>query len=320
MPIFSPKEQKLYSIIVSVFNEQDGIEYFWSELSRELTSIGEKFEVLFINDGSTDLSLAKIKHFQGQAEHLVKIISFSRNFGHEAAMIAGIDQALGDAIICLDADLQHPPSYIYEMLDEYKQGAHVVTMSRNSREDQKGVSRILSKLFYKIINRVSDTKFDENASDFFLISNRVANTLRNDYRERNRFLRGFIQSIGFNRSTIKYDAPKRVAGNSKYNIWALFKLTFHAVAAFSKAPLYLGLFFGLLFGTFSMILGIYTLVKFFVQDSIPSGYTTIVLFLSINFTILFFLIGIIGMYVGYNFDESKKRPIYLIDEIIDYKN
>ena len=319
MSIFNSKKKEIYSIVVSVYNEEQGILHFWESLKQELSIVDADFEIIFVNDGSLDSSVQIIKSFKSNSKFTLKRIDFSKNFGHEAAMIAGIDYASGKAIICMDADLQHPPSVIPRMLEQFQLGSEVITMSRTSREDSSWFNSLASKLFYRIINRISPLELDENASDFFLISNNVANVLRADYRERNRFLRGFVQAVGFNRATLYYEAPKREFGESKYSFLKLFKLTFHAIAAFSKAPLYLGLVFGVIFGVFSLFLGAYSAVKYFSEDSIPSGYTTIVMFLSFNFTILFFLIGIIGMYVGYTFEESKKRPIYLVKEVSENK-
>jgi len=163
---------------------------------------------------------------------------------------------------------------------------------------------------------LSEYRLDENASDFFLISRRVATVLQNDFRERNRFLRGFIQIVGFDKTNIHYTAPKRAAGQSKYSIFTLMKLSANAVISFSKFPLYLGIYIGILFAIFSFILGIYTFWQFIVGNNSPSGYTTIVLFMSLSFSVLFILIGIIGAYIGYIFEENKGRPIYIVKNII----
>jgi dolichol-phosphate mannosyltransferase len=230
-------------------------------------------------------------------------------------MIAGIDHATGDAVICMDSDLQHPPDLIPVMFETYLQGYDIINMVRSKNEGTRGVHSLLSAGFYRFLNKISHQKFAENASDFFLISRPVANILRDNYRERNRFLRGLIQTIGFRGTTLEFTAPARLAGESKYSFFKLVALTAHAVTSFSKAPLFLGIWFGFFFAFISFALGLYTILVYLFGTTPPSGYTTIVLFLSFSFTILFFMIGIIGIYVGYLFDEQKRRPIYIAAEI-----
>jgi len=306
----------MLSIVVSVFNEEEMLGAFTDSVSKVVSEHGIEAEIIFVNDGSSDNSLFILKDLQNKMPNLIQIIDFSRNFGHEAAMIAGIDHAKGDSIVCLDADLQHPPVEIPKMLDKKAEGYDIVTMLRETREDNSWVKNKLSNYFYRIINRLSDHKLDENASDFFLISSRVANVLKNDFRERNRFLRGFIQIVGFKKTTLSYVAPKRLAGQSKYSFFKLIKLSSNAVVAFSKFPLFLGIYIGVVLALFSLVLGIYTLWQYIFGNTPPSGYTTIVLFMSLSFSALFILIGIIGTYVGYIFDENKARPIYIVREII----
>jgi polyisoprenyl-phosphate glycosyltransferase len=306
----------MISIVVSVYNEQEMLQAFHEEIFRVLGLNNIEAEVIYVNDGSSDMSAEILTMLQKTQPGAAKVLSFSRNFGHEAAMIAGIDYAQGDAIVCLDSDLQHPPLLIPAMLEQFEKGIDIVNMVRETREDNGWLKNKLSKRFYKLINKLSGQKLAENASDFFLISNKVAQVLRNDYRERNRFLRGFIQIVGFRKTTLPFVAPKREAGVSKYPFWKLLVFSVNAVVSFSKFPLYLGIYIGLIFVAFSVFMAIYTLCVYLFGEAPPSGYTTMVLFMSVGFSIMFVLIGIIGVYVGYNFDESKKRPIYIVDKFI----
>jgi len=306
----------MISIVVSVYNEEEILETFQEHLGKTLFANDLSAEVIYVNDGSRDNSLAILHDLKMKYPDMVKVISFSKNYGHEAAMIAGIDYAQGDAIICLDADLQHPPDLIPQMLEKFYDGFHIVNMIREKREDNGWLKNKLSEKFYKFINKLSDQKLQENASDFFLISGRVAEVLRDNFRERNRFLRGFIQIIGFRKTSLTFIAPKRTAGESKYSMFRLIKLSINAIISFSKLPLYLGIYVGLLFAFFSVLIAIYSLCIYFFGDTPPSGYTTLVLLICASFSILFILVGIIGVYVGYNFDESKKRPIYLVEEVL----
>lgn len=306
------------SIIVSVFNEEEGIEQFHHVLSDAVASLQQSFEFIFVNDGSTDKSselLLKI----AQQDSRVNIINFSRNFGHEAAMIAGIDHCTGDVAICMDGDLQHPPHYISQMLQKCDEGADIVYMVRKSQEQIGTFKKYSSSLFYKLINKLSPIKLIPNASDFFLMNKSVINLLQNDYRERTRFLRGLIQSVGFNAQTIDYVAAARVAGESKYSLSKLLSLSMSAIMSFSKLPLKIGIYTGFFFVLLSIILIIYSLVMWFCQTPV-SGYTTLIIFLCAFAGILLFVMGIIGYYIGYIFDEVKHRPMYIVKDIIHGEN
>ncbi|MFW5804972.1 MAG: glycosyltransferase family 2 protein [Bacteroidales bacterium] len=306
---------KALSIVASVYNEAEGLEMFHKTLSDELKSMHIGFEVIFVNDGSSDGSDTIIDRLAESHDHC-KAIHFTRNYGHEAAMIAGIDHASGEAIICMDADLQHPPSSIPGMYQAYREGTEIINMIREDNADAGFFKSFFSKMFYRILNKISPVELVENASDFFLISHRVADILRHDFRERNRFIRGFIQIIGFKKSSLTYRATSRQYGKSKYSFFKLLKLSFNAVVSFSKAPLHLGMIAGIIFALLAVIVGIYSIVMH-ILGSPPPGYTTIVVFISFAFSVQFFLIGFIGIYVGYNFEESKKRPIYIIEHTND---
>jgi dolichol-phosphate mannosyltransferase len=247
------------SIVVSVFNEEESVKIFHKSLSETLTSLQINHEVIFVNDGSTDESLSILKDI-ATSDNRVKIIDFSKNFGHEAAMIAGIDHACGEAVICMDSDLQHPPKMIPDMLQKKAEGFDVINMVRTESKDVGALKKMNSKLFYKFINSISSVKLAENASDFFLISQKVCKVLKNDYRERTRFLRGIIQLVGFKKTTIEYIAPKRIAGKSKYSFFKLLRLSLTAISSFSKVPLQLGIFTGLIFSAVSLILILFSLI------------------------------------------------------------
>ena len=314
---YMTKNQPDCSVIVSIFNESETIPAFYETLLSVLSPLGSTYEIIFVNDGSTDNSLHLLKEIASK-NNAVTIISFSTNFGHEAAMTAGIDYAKGEAVICMDGDLQHPPAMIPQMLDKKNEGFDVVNMIRTKRHDGSLIQRINSKLFYKVINSISSVKLAENASDFFLISDEVANVLRTNYRERTRFLRGIIQIIGFKKTTLDYEAKQRVAGKSKYSFFKLLMLSLSAISSFSKLPLQLGIISGIMFGIISLILIIYSIVMWILETPV-SGYTTLIVFLSAFAAILLFVIGIIGQYIGYIFDEIKKRPIYIVEGIINLK-
>ena len=305
---------KYLSVVISVYNEEEALLPFYNELSKVLLEIEKEAEIIFVNDGSQDKSFEILKSIAKNDNRLM-VINFSRNFGHEAAMIAGIDYSKGKNIVCLDADLQHPPHYIIDMLKKMEEGSDIVNMVRTDREDGGIMKKITSNLFYWMTNKMLKAHLEPNASDFFMISSKVADQLKNNYRERARFLRGFIQIIGFNRTSIEFAAPKRVAGESKYSLFKLISLSLQAVSTLSKVPLKIALWFGSLFAIFSIIIAIYSLIMWIV-DTPVSGYTTLVILICAMFSINFIILGIIGEYIGFLFDEAKHRPIYIVmDEV-----
>jgi len=296
------------SVVVSVYNEDQVIQQFHESLNAVLNSLTMDFEIIYVNDGSTDNSATIIEGF-AESNHKIKNICFSRNFGHEAAMIAGIDYATGDAVICMDSDLQHPPTVIPEMIHCFeKNKVEIISMVRTNNSHKSP-----SPLFYQLLNKISPYEITANASDFFLISAKVADILRNDYRERVRFLRGFIQIIGFKKMNLEFQVDERKGGKSKYSIRKLVSLSVTAVATLSKLPLKFGIYMGLASGLFSILLAVYSVVMKFIDQPV-SGYTTIVVFLGLMFSIQFVILGILGEYIGFLFDEQKKRPIYIVEK------
>ncbi len=301
---------KRLSVVVSVYNEEAALEKFYEEAVAVLGKISWDYQIVFVNDGSQDRSLEIIKRL-AKTDSRVKLISFSRNFGHEAAMIAGIDYSHGDGIICMDADLQHPVEYIPMIIKKFEEGAQVINMVRTKNESAGWFKNLASSAFYKVINMLSDVKFESNASDFFAISGRVAEVLKKDYREKIRFLRGYVQSVGFKKTVIEYEARPRIAGESKYSIRKLFQFSVNTIVCFSNLPLKLGVFAGLFAGVLGVLVLIYTL---FTRNGAPSGYATIVILNCFMFAILFLLVGIIGEYIAILFAELKDRPIYIVEE------
>jgi len=304
------------SIVVSVYNEEESIASFFDTTTKILSQQNDKnFELIFVNDGSKDKSqeiLNTLIEKAGFSNIRFKTIEFSTNFGHEAAMIAGIDYSDADAIICMDADLQHPPEYIEKIINKFEKGYDIVNMVRKKRKDNGFFKNFLSGTFYKIMNKVSDYSFDKNSSDFFGITKQIAEILKTNFRERNRFLRGYIQIIGFNKTTIEFTAPKRFAGESKYSYRRLMSLASIALLSFSKKPLYFALLVSLFFILFTFVISVYSIYMYFWGDNPPSGYTTLIIFMSIGFSLMFVLIAILSLYIGRSYDEIKERPIYLV--------
>ena len=302
--------ERLLSVVVSVYNEEEVLDAFYREVSRILGKVSWDYEILFVNDGSRDGS-QEILDGLALRDKRVKVVSFSRNFGHEAAMIAGIDYSRGDGIICMDADLQHPPGCIPEILDRLEEGYQVVSMVRTRNESAGVVKNLASAAFYKVINLLSDAHFESNASDFFAVGRKAADVLRKSYRERVRFRRGYVQNVGFRQTVIEYEAGVRAAGKSKYSIRKLFRFSVNTILCFSNLPLKLGIYAGFLAGLMGFIVLVYTLLT---RKGAPSGYATIVILNCFMFAVLFLIVGIIGEYISILFTELKDRPIYIVED------
>lgn len=299
----------MISVVVSVYNEEKALEEFYRETKQVLKGIPWDHELIFVNDGSGDRSLELLEALAAR-DPQVKVVSFSRNFGHEAAMIAGMDHSRGDGIVCMDADLQHPPECIPEIISRFEEGFEVISMVRTRNESAGWVKNVTSSGFYWLINHISDVHFEPNASDFFAVSRHVAQVLKDNYRERVRFLRGYVQNVGFKKTAIQYEARPRVAGESKYSIRKLFIFSVNTILCFSNMPLKLGIYAGI----FSALLGVSVMIyTLFTRQGAPSGYATIVVLICFMFAMLFVIVGIIGEYIAILFTELKDRPIYIVE-------
>lgn len=303
---------KTISVVVSCYNEELALNQFYHETARILNKLNWDYELIFVNDGSQDGTM-KILDDLSKKDKKVKVISFSRNFGHEAAMIAGLDYSSGDGIVCMDADLQHPPQYLPEIVRKLEEGCDVINMVRTKNESAGWFKNFASSAFYHLINVLSDVKFEPNASDFFAISRRAGDVLRDNYREKVRFLRGYVQNIGFNRATIEYEAGVRVAGESKYSIKKLMAFSLNTIMCFSNLPLKLGIYAGCGAGLLGIAMMIYTIWSW-ARVGTPNGYATTIVLICFMFSVLFLIVGVIGNYIAILFAELKDRPIYIVGE------
>ena len=300
---------EMLTVVVSVYNEEAALPLCHERLTEVLRESGRDYTLLFVNDGSRDRSAEILDRFAAE-DTRVRVLHFSRNFGHEAAMIAGIDYAEG-AVICMDADLQHPPQCIPAILAKLDEGFDVISMVRTANRSAGIIKNLTSSAFYGVMNALSGTRFEKNASDFFAVSARAAEVLRRDYRERVRFLRGYVQSLGFRSTALQYEAAERAAGQSKYSLAKLFRFSMNTIMSFSDLPLRLGIYAGIASGLLGLILLIYSIVMK-VRIGAPAGYTTIVVVICFMFAVLFFILGIMGQYIGVLFEEVKGRPIYIV--------
>ncbi len=303
---------KKISIVISVYNEEKALGEFYSESRPVFDSLPWDYELIFVNDGSSDGSASILRELAA-CDKRVKVIHFSRNFGHEAAMLAGLDKSSGDGVVCMDADLQHPPECVAQIIEKFEEGYEVINMVRTQNKSAGLVKNVTSSAFYWLLNRISDVYLEPNASDFFAVTANAAAVLKENYREKVRFLRGYVQNIGFRRTTLSYEARPRVAGESKYSIRKLFKFSINTILCFSDLPLKLGIYSGMVVGLFGLIVMVNTIYEWASRGT-PNGYATIVVLLCFMFAMLFVIVGIIGEYIAILFTELKDRPIYIIHD------
>lgn len=303
---------KKISIVISVYNEEAALEEFYRESKPVFDALSWDYELIFVNDGSADQS-AQILNRLAKQDPKVKVIHFSRNFGHEAAMAAGLDYSDGDGVVCMDADLQHPPECVARIIEKFEEGYEVISMVRTKNRSAGLIKNITSAAFYKLINTISDVKLEANASDFFALQANAAAVLKHSYREKVRFLRGYVQNIGFRRTVIEYEARPRVAGESKYSLRKLLRFSVNTILCFSDLPLKLGIYSGMVVGFLGLLVMVQTIYEWAVHGT-PNGYATIVVLLCFMFAMLFVIVGIIGEYISILFTELKDRPIYIVRE------
>ena len=310
----SRKNLQTISIVIPVFNEVENVPVLFDHLSQAIRDLPYGFEILFVDDGSTDGTFLAIKDLQ-QRNRNVKAISFSRNFGHQAALTAGLHYASGDAVITMDGDLQHPPSLIPSLIEKWKEGYEIVYTIRSSAADTSLFKRITSRLFYKIINAFSETPVQPFAADFRLMTRPVVDSL-NSLEERDRFMRGLIGWLGYSNVGIPYTADPRMAGTSKYTVRSMVKLALNGILSFSAAPLHLVTYLGIASACLGFLYGIYSLyVRFFTSGTVQ-GWTSLIIVILFLGGVQLISIGILGEYLIRVYDETKRRPVYLIRDSI----
>ena len=305
---------KKISFVVPVFNEEENIHEFHRRLTQVMAPLPYDYEILFIDDGSKDRTSQLIRELAEKDPHVQGYV-FARNFGHQLALTCGLDQSTGDAVISMDGDLQHPPEMVPALLKKWEEGYEIVQTVRKATEDATWFKNITSRLYYKLINSMSEVRITPGGSDFRLMDRKAVDAL-NRFRERARFIRGMVNNLGFRYTTLEFVAPPRFAGHSKFNLRKMLRFALDGITAFSRVPLRLALYVGCIAGLGSILLiGHVIYVKYVVQDAVP-GWTTLA-------AAEFFLggveligIGIVGEYVGRIFDEVKQRPLYIIREHI----
>jgi dolichol-phosphate mannosyltransferase len=307
---------RILSIIIPIYNEEKCICALWERL-RLLEQRMEEYSIEFImvNDGSSDRSLSMLKEIAGQHRN-VKLISFSRNFGHQIAISAGIEHAQGEAVAIMDADLQDPPELIFEMLNKYQEGHDIVYAVRRERRGETFIKKKSAECFYRTVNRLSSIPIPRNTGDFRLMSRRAVDSL-NLMKEKDRFVRGMISWIGFKQTGIEFDRDPRVAGETKYPLRKMLKFAFDGILSFSNVPLRLATWLGFATSVFAVFYIFIVLIKKFMGYTLP-GYASIMVSILFLGGVQLITIGILGEYIGRIYNEAKARPLYIIEETLNF--
>ena len=304
--------QKLISVAVPVFNEQDNIDALYREVVRYLEPLPYRFELIYIDDGSKDATPLVLDRLT-QQDSRVRAIILARNYGFQTALTCGMENADGDVVITMDGDLQHPPSLLPQMIARWESGAEVVQTIRKSTEGVSWFKNLTSSCYYQLINAISKVHIVEGGSDFRLLDRKVVLGFRR-FGERAKFIRGIISSIGYKQEYLEFVAPPRRAGKSKFSLGKMLHFALDGITGYSKLPLRIAFYMGLLLGLASFVLlGHVLYIKLFTEDAVPGWATTsasIVLLGGLQMVGL----GIVGEYVGRIFEEVKQRPLYLIRE------
>jgi glycosyltransferase involved in cell wall biosynthesis len=311
-------KKKMISIVVPVFNEIEVIGAFYSRIKRVVDELDSfAYEIIFVDDGSKDDSYVKLKSI-ARSDQNVKVVKFSRNFGHQIAITAGIDIAEGDAVVLIDADLQDPPEVIKDFISKWQEGYDVVYGIREKRRGESNLKLLTATLFYRLLKMLIKIDLPVDTGDFRLMNRRIVNRFK-ELKETDRFVRGLVSWIGFKQTGIYYERDKRYAGETKYPYKKMIKFALDGITSFSSIPLRLATWLGY----FTSFLAFLYLTSVFVQKALGytvQGWATIMVGMLFLGGVQLICLGIIGEYIGRIFNETKQRPMYVIEEIYDSKN
>jgi dolichol-phosphate mannosyltransferase len=306
-------DNSLISIVIPLFNEEAVIEELYRRLKITMDRLDENYEIILINDGSKDGTLSTMKKI-AQSDSTIKLVDFSRNFGHQIAITAGIDYASGDAVVLMDADLQDPPEVIPKLVAKWKEGYDVVYAKRKKRIGESFFKRMTASLFYRLLKNMTNVEVPVDTGDFRLMDRKIVDILKH-MKEKNRFVRGLVTWIGFDQTRVDFERDERFAGETKYPLTKMIGFAFDGITAFSFKPLKLASCLGFLAASMGFVFIAYgVILKIFTNITI-TGWTS--LFVSTLFLggVQLLCIGIIGEYVGRIYDETKKRPLYIVRDL-----
>jgi len=305
----------LLSVIVPCYNEEESVELFYTELMKNNDFFHGKdveLEVLFIDDGSRDKTVSEVKKLREKDER-VRLISFSRNFGKEAAMFAGLEKSRGDYVVIMDVDLQDPPALLPEMFSYIEQGYDSVATRRVSRKGEPPIRSFFARRFYKLMKKISKTEMMDGARDYRLMTRQMVDAILS-MQEYNRFTKGIFGWVGFNTKWMEYENVERAKGETKWNFWKLLMYSFEGIIAFSTAPLMISSLVGVFFCILAFAMIIFIIVRKLIFGDPVSGWPSLVCIILMTSGVQFFCTGILGQYLAKTYMEVKRRPIYLVKE------
>lgn len=305
----------LVSLIVPVFNEEESIDLYLETVPPLMERDGFRFEIVFVNDGSRDNTLARLLDHVALDRRL-RIVNLSRNFGKEAALTAGIDHARGDVIVPMDIDLQDPPELIEPFMARWREGYDVVYGVRTQRAWDTAAKRLSANWFYRVFNSMSPVRIPENVGDFRLVDRRAVEVLR-QLPERNRFMKGLFAWVGFNAIGVPYERPQRAAGSSKFNLWRLWNFALDGVVSFSTAPLRAWFYVGVVIAAVAVLYAFFIITRVLIFGIDTPGYASLLIAVLLMGAIQLLSLGIIGEYLGRLFLEVKSRPIYVVEGVYE---
>ncbi len=308
----------MISIVTPVYNEEDNVVFFHEEITKVMKTTGMDYELIYVNDGSKDRTDELIRELAEKDSH-VRAITFARNFGHQTAITCGMDFARGDAVITMDGDMQHPPELIPLLLEKWKDGYDIVQTIRTSTEDSGFIKKITSAGYYKVINSISKTPVTPGGSDFRLMNRKSLDVFLR-FREHARFIRGIVGGLGFKQTTIKFEAPARHAGVSKFSMNKMLHFAMDGILTNSTTPLRAAFYAGAVSGFIGILLILHVLYSYLVGNTVP-GWATMTILIAFFGSANLVGLGIIGEYIGRIYEESKNRPLYWISgDTNDRKN
>lgn len=303
-------EDPLLSIIVPLFNEEAVIPQFYERLKKVMDSQDGDYEIIFINDGSTDRSMEALLKLR-QSDPRIKIIEFSRNFGHQIAITAGLDHAQGKAVIVMDGDLQHPPEVIPKLIQKWKEGFELVYTVRKETKDAGYFKNLSASLFYSLINKIGDIQIPKHGADFRLVDRRVLESLKL-MRERSRFMRGLFNWVGYSQTSVEFEADVRYAGVTKYSFKKMIQFALDGITSFSSFPLRISTYFGFMVSVISFLYAAFAIYARLFTDIALPGWTSILVAVLFLGGVQLITIGLLGEYIGRIYNEVKQRPLYII--------
>ncbi len=300
----------LISVVVPCYNEEKVLDEFYKQVTQKLQAITTNYEIIFVNDGSKDNTQNIILTLSKLDSH-IKFIEFSRNFGHQSALKAGLDLAKGDAVISMDSDLQHPPELLQTFIEKWQEGFEIVYTQRKSSKENSFFKNITSTFFYKILNYLSDTNFEDGIADFRLLDKKVIELIKQS-KENNLFLRGYISWIGFKNYKIEYSPNARFAGTTKYSLKKMLSLAVNGITSFSIKPLRISVLAGSFISFLAFLYSMFSLYQYFFGNSVITGWTSVIISVLFIGGIQLIMLGIMGEYLGKLFEQTKQRPDYII--------